>query len=246
MSSTQTARIRGVLFDKDGTLLDFNGTWLQPYHAMAEYLATQSGGQLSAADFLIDGGYLPDTRSWQPDSLLAAGSNQQIFDRWAKLLGAPLSAEQLRSIGQHFQREGSDYVGVIADLGPCLEGLVEQGFTLGVATMDDERQARSMLGAFEIAHLFEFVCGADSGFGVKPEPGMVLAFCERTGLRPEEVAMVGDSPRDIQMGINAGAGLSIGVTSGAHDGVELGRYTRHVLQDIGALTRYLQGQLPGS
>jgi len=50
--------IRALLFDKDGTLLDFNGTWLGPYRAAAEIVAQQSHGTLTAGEVLVDGGYI--------------------------------------------------------------------------------------------------------------------------------------------------------------------------------------------
>ena len=30
--------------------------------------------------------------------------------------------------------------------------------------------------------MFDFICGADSGFGAKPAPGMVRAFCRTLGV----------------------------------------------------------------
>ena len=106
--------------------------------------------------------------------------------------------------------------------------------------MDDESHAINMAEGLEIRDLFDFICGADSGYGVKPEPGMVDAFSEKTGIPTQQIVMVGDSPRDINMGIHAGAGLSVGVLTGAHDRTELLKYTSHVLNSIDELWDYLQ------
>ncbi len=43
---------------------------------------------------------------------------------------------------------------------------------------------------------------------------MALAFCAATGLRPAEVAVVGDSAHDLAMARAAGVGLAVAVTSG--------------------------------
>ncbi len=234
-----TKKIRAILFDKDGTLLDFNGTWLAPYEAAARYIAMKSGGKLSVDSILAAGGYIASSGSWQSDSLLASGSNEQIFSSWSSMLGAPFTRSELNRIGEIFTLSSSQYVPVFTALKSCLETLKNTGYTLGIATMDDESHALTMARGLGIDTLFDFICGADSGHGVKPEPGMVQAFAHRLGITTDQVAMVGDSPRDIKMGQNAGAGLSIGVLTGAHDAEELGRYTPHVLASIGELFTFL-------
>ena len=234
-----TNKIKAILFDKDGTLLDFNRTWLPPYQEAANYVEGLSEGRINAQTILADGGYLAKTDSWRSDSLLASGSNRQILKSWEVLLGKDFSEVEKAHIAQIFTLNASRYIAVLTPLRPHLQRLKDQGYLLGIATMDDEEHAKNMADGMDIIDLFDFVCGADSGYGIKPEPGMVDAFAGTLGLSVDRVAMVGDSPRDINMGINAGAGLSIGVLTGAHDADELRKYTRHVLNDIGELSGYL-------
>jgi phosphoglycolate phosphatase len=54
------------------------------------------------------------------------------------------------------------------------------------------------------AHHFQFVVGGDDGFGLKPEPGMLLHVMERLGVPKEQTVLVGDSTNDINGGHNAG------------------------------------------
>ena len=113
-----------------------------------------------------------------------------------------------------------------------LKSLQTSGLLLGVATMDDESNALQTLEALGCQNRFDFICGADSGFGVKPQPGMVKAFCKSTGLKSHQVMMVGDSPRDLAMGRAAGVGMNVGVLTGTTTRADLEELADVVLDDI--------------
>ena len=81
--------IKGILFDKDGTLLDFNRTWLRPYQEATRYLAHSVGRPALASTLMQTGGYIEATGRWMADSLLASGSNQQILEHWGQQIGQP-------------------------------------------------------------------------------------------------------------------------------------------------------------
>jgi phosphonatase-like hydrolase len=56
----------------------------------------------------------------------------------------------------------------------------------------------------------------------RPLPDMILLAMQQFGItNAKEVVKVGDSIIDIQEGQNAGCGLSIGITTGAHDVLQL-------------------------
>ena len=57
----------------------------------------------------------------------------------------------------------------------------------------------------------------------RPHPDMILLAMQRAGITDaREVAKVGDSVIDIEEGVNAGASLNIGITTGAHTRQQLG------------------------
>ncbi len=53
-------------------------------------------------------------------------------------------------------------------------------------------------------HHFSHVVGGDNGFGLKPEPGMLVNIVERASVRKDRAVLVGDSTNDIQGAQNAG------------------------------------------
>ena len=234
-----TVNIKGILFDKDGTLLDFNASWLKPYLQVADLIADFVGDSGMSKKLMRDGGYLAESQSWVSDSLLASGSNQQIYDFWSQSIGHPIEGELLQQIKQIFSRAGSSYVAAIPDLKNYLIELKNRDIKIGLATMDDNANAEQMIEKLQLQELFDFVCGADSGYGVKPEPGMINAFCDQCMLPKEQIIMVGDSPKDINMGKNAGVGLTLGVLTGAHNRHELEKIADQVFDDISGILTVL-------
>ncbi|MGR3984384.1 MAG: HAD family hydrolase [Gammaproteobacteria bacterium] len=235
-------KIQGILFDKDGTLLDFNRTWLPPYRRATAYLQQRTG--VAAGELLARGGFVAEGEKWLPDSPLASGCNREIIERWAEVIGRPINGAERREVEACFALPPDAYAPVVDDLEAALASLRRRGIALGLATMDDEAGARSALRALGVAAQFDFLCGADSGHGVKPEAGMALAFCAECGLQCAQVAVVGDSPKDLRMGELAGAALCVGVLSGAHDAAALAGADL-LLDNIGELEAALGARLAG-
>ena len=225
-------KIKGIVFDKDGTLLDFHATWTP--RALAAVIAVADGDQSLALTMLQATGYDTDENRVLGGSILAAGNNRDISLVWAPLANKP--ADQVEAL-LNKMFVVSDYGDSIAvkDLTPSLKNLVDLGLVLGVATMDCEAGIEATLGGFGCLHLFDYAVGYDSGFGSKPGPGMVLGFCQQTGLRPEQVMVVGDNTHDLHMGQSAAAGFNVGVLTGTSTRLELEPEADLVLDSIADL-----------
>jgi phosphoglycolate phosphatase len=102
--------IKGILFDKDGTLLDFNGTWLGPYLEAADYIAASVDRPDLAQVMMLQGGFIPETQQWESESLLASGSNAQIMALWSAIIGEPIAGELENKVRRIFSHAGSRYV----------------------------------------------------------------------------------------------------------------------------------------
>ncbi len=233
--TTGTSPLRGILFDKDGTLIDFNASWMAPCKAAAAWLAETAGQPERSGELLTLGGFDAASDTWAADSLLASGTADQVLALWSDALDVSVGdAERIR-MASFFEDASAVPYPAVDDLRAWFERWRARGYALGIATMDDERGARHLLEQLDAADSVDFVAGYDSGHGLKPEPGMLLAFCDLCQLQPAEVVMVGDSPRDLAMGRAAGAGLVVGIAGVTASHEELAPLADHVLDALEAL-----------
>ena len=54
------------------------------------------------------------------------------------------------------------------------------------------------------AHHFTYIVGGDNGYGLKPEPGMLLKILDELKVERDRAVLIGDSTNDITGGHNAG------------------------------------------
>ncbi len=232
--------IRAVLFDKDGTLLDYHRTW-GPINLAAAELAAD--GDAALAERLLDiGGMDRTSMITRAGSLLAAAHTREIAEAWVTA-GSPLELTDLAArLDALFTASATGSVPV-CDLDALFTRLTQMGLRLGIASSDNEASIRLMLSHLGLAHHITFVTGYDSGNGVKPGPGMVHACAKAFGITPAEIAVVGDNTHDIHMGRSAGAGLAIAVLSGTGGADDLAE-ADVCLADIDELPAFLAAHLP--
>ena len=85
MRGRRLALIKGILIDKDGTLVDFNATWLAIGDMMA--LEAASGDRKLADTMLANAGYDFAAGKFRADSVFAAGTNADIVALWYPKVG---------------------------------------------------------------------------------------------------------------------------------------------------------------
>lgn len=231
-----TATIRGVLFDKDGTLFDFKATWNAWARATLLDFANGDIGRASELGALI--GYDFATAAFDASSEIIAGTPDDLV----RLLspGVPeLSPGALLNRINATAAAAPQMEAV--PLAPLFAALRDMGMKLGVATNDAEAPARAHLESAGQGEAFDFVAGYDSGYGGKPAPGMCLGFAQAVELAPAQCVMVGDSTHDLLAGRAAGMS-TIAVLTGMADAADLSPLADAVLPDIGHLPDWLKAR----
>jgi phosphoglycolate phosphatase len=206
------SRFRGILFDKDGTLLDFEATWVPLFRALALELA--EGDETAADNLLRAGGMDPLTGHIQAGSVLGAGHTHDIVRLWfPSLTGAPFAAMAAR-IDARFHAHGMSRSVAVPGLIETLARLDRAGYAMGVATNDATEAARAAMRCVGVERFLPHVYGYDSVARPKPAADIVHMFSVAIGAPATEVVVIGDNLHDIAMARAAGAGAALGVLTG--------------------------------
>ncbi|WP_407049302.1 HAD family hydrolase [Methyloraptor flagellatus] len=235
-ADVRAGAVRGVLFDKDGTLIDYEASWA-PINRTCAALAARGDAALGDR-LLIAGGYDPETDRFRAGSPFAAGTAREIAEALIAG-GAAWEPEPLTVALDTVFREASTSVVPVTDLAGLFAALSARGLRLGIASSDNEASIRRFAAAQGIDGHLDYVAGYDSGQGVKPGPGMALGFLAATGLAAEAIAVVGDNLHDMHMGRSAGAGFLVGVLTGTGGRDVLAAEADVVLDSIAELPRWL-------
>jgi phosphoglycolate phosphatase len=232
----RSVRLKGLLFDKDGTLFDFHATWSGWTRDLIRRLADGDPARELALAREIE--FDLASGRFDPASPAIAGT-PEVFVTAVLRVFPKIAPATLREhlIGAAAAVRPVD----AAPLAPLLAGLRTTGMALGVATNDAEAAAREQLAQAGVLECFDLVLGYDSGFGAKPDAGMLLAFCASVGLAPAEVAMIGDSTHDLHAGRAAGM-VVVAVLTGPAGVAELAPHADAVLPTIAALPDWLAAQ----
>ena len=228
-------RADAILFDKDGTLFDFQATWA-PW--LGEVIAGLAAGDAPLAAALARvWGYDRARGDILPGSIVIAGEVGDIADAAVPLVPGHDGASLLDHL---IETSAVAQAVEVLPLAGFLGALKGQGLTIGLGTNDAEAVARAQLARLGVEGLFGFIAGFDSGHGGKPAPGMCTAFVAHAGVAPERAVMVGDSAHDLVAGRAAGM-QTVAVLTGVAAADELAPFADAVLADIGDLPGWLAG-----
>jgi len=189
-------RLDTILLDVDGTLMDTREFVFRGFeHALS-----------------LSGGPIP-TRAE-----LAARIGPPLEEIYADLVGLERADEMVRS-HRAFQAANLGLSRAYPGAADALERLRSAGFRLAAVTSRSRLTSVDSLERCELLPLLEVVISAEDAVALKPDPRHLEAALRALGTTSGGVAMVGDTPADIEGGRNIGA-TTIGALYGFH-GAEL-------------------------
>jgi phosphoglycolate phosphatase len=221
-----TVRLDGiglVVFDKDGTIIEFGHMWRGWAVALADALDTATGRSIEAPLFAMLG-YDAATGTVLPGGGLAATPMARLRERTHEVLVHVGLTHEAAEVALGVAWHAPDPVGLvrpITDLAVLFGRLHGAGLRVAIATSDDRDPTERTLAALGLDGAIDATVCADDGIPVKPAPDMVLHLCAAVGVAPGRTAVVGDSPADLRMARAAGAGLVVGVLTGVGERADL-------------------------
>ena len=225
--------IKAVIFDKDGTLFDFQATWgAWLKGALKALCGTDTALQRRiAADLHYDMAH----QRYKRGSVVIAGTPLQI----AQIIQTHLPHLSVDEVIQKLNNlaEKAPQM-VVAGTEQTLQKLRQNGLKLAVMTNDAKAPAQTHLRKGGLVQYFDLIMGSDSGHGEKPAPTPLLAIANKLGVSPADCAMVGDSTHDCIAATRAGM-TPIAVLTGPATQEDLSPHAAHVLSSVADLIDWI-------
>ena len=198
---------KAVIFDKDGTLLDFDSFWVEiSYNAIREILEKIEIKNIDANEILEFMGV--KNKETDITGVLCHGTYAQLAQEICVFLGKygyEFSSDSLTELVVEAYRSNM-HRGVVKptceDIVETLINLKNQGIRLIVVTTDDAVITKRCLEALKIEDLFDCIYTDDGKTPVKPDPYCIEEICRKYGLEKSQIVMVGDTLRDVEFARN--------------------------------------------
>lgn len=225
--------VQAILFDKDGTLFDFQKSWSPWASAVIARLAQDDAHVAQAVAEVL--GFDIAREQFLPDSYAVSSTPDEQVERLMPIF-PQLSADEI--LAQMMSKMDFAVPVPVRDLTKTLDIFQARQIKMGVVTNDFEATAIEHLQHAGVSAAFDVVIGFDSGHGGKPAPEGCLAAVLALGAAPEHSVMVGDSLHDIKAGQAAGL-RTVGVLTGTASRADLAPWADFVVQDISELAAFL-------
>lgn len=202
---------KGVILDKDGTLISLDRLWPEVYGASFERLAKAYQIPVDQVEALERIGIVDGVMA--SDGIAAMAKVEDVL---SAMIGEHLfRKEDWRIILEKFEfmvfkeiKANIEHVTFLHPVVmPTLREWKRQGRILGLVTTDSRTNTILMLKYLDMESLFSYIGCGDDPVHSKPHPAHAERFMQAFDLHPSQVVMIGDSPFDESFSENAGIGF---------------------------------------
>lgn len=199
--------VRAVVFDLDGTLVDFN---LDYREVRAEVLGFLSRQGLPRSIFSLKESIFKTLKKAEI-YMKNHSRGEQDFQRMK---------ETVLSIANRHEMEAARATSLLPGVLEALEALRKMGLKMALYTVNDEAPTDYVLKRFRLRRFFNAVVTRRSVPEVKPNPAHLDTALRVLRVKPEEAVVVGDSVYDVRCARGLGVTV-VSVTTGISSPREL-------------------------
>lgn len=237
LAATQRFDVDVVVFDKDGTLVDFDRLWVPRLTRWLKALEAMTSLPV-AGDLARALGFDAHHATFVPDGPMAVASTNDIYALaagvlfrhgydWHEAHPLVISAAADSLAAPPFP----DEIAPRGDVAAALRRLRRAGLHIAVATNDERGLTQAMLHEMGLADQVALMVCGDDPIPPKPDPAGLRWLAQELGTTPARLAMVGDSTSDMLAGRQAGAAC-IGILGGAGKREKLARAADVLLAEV--------------
>ncbi len=202
-------RTKAIIFDKDGTLLDFDSFWVMvTRNVIVELKKEMKAEQVSESEILKALGVENDITNIR--GVLCCGTYAQLGEIMHDILkkyGCNCTVEEVTEfvIDSYYRNCEKGIIRPTCDnICEVLGGLKKLGVKIAVVTTDKKLVTEQCLQTLGIDSFIDRVYTDDDDVPAKPDPYCIFDFLKREGLERSEIVMVGDTLTDTTFAKNGG------------------------------------------
>lgn len=197
---------KAIIFDKDGTLIDFDGFWVTISENVIDEVIEKIGVAVPKDELLASIGVKNGVASIKGE--LCAGTYESIGKALylvAKKHGYKNSFDEFYSIVMNSFDCNFDK-GILkptcSNLKETLKTFLDLGLKLFVVTTDNKAYTEKCLEQLNIRHFFTELLTDDGEIPTKPDPKAIEIITKKYNLSKDEIVMVGDTLTDMRFAEN--------------------------------------------
>ncbi len=199
--------IKAVIFDLDGTIVDFN---LDYKSLRAEVIQTLNKEGIPSSIFSMN------------ESIFNMLKKAEIYVRnnGRKDIDIARVKKEVLSVANRHELQAAHATSLVPGILEALKTLNKMKMKLAIFTVNGEKSASYIIRSFRLKRFFDVMITRESVSAIKPNPAHLEATLKALNVEPEEAIVVGDSKWDMGCAQELNV-IAVGVATGISSPKEL-------------------------
>lgn len=229
-------KIKGIIFSKDGVLIEFNRLWVESTFKVVRevvenrFPSVSKDEQEKMVHKALDALGVFEQRV-SDTSIVSNGTVSDIAETVMKTLDFQDDdlAYNMEEFYFNYIKENRDQIRPIVDLKAYFERLKSLDYKIAIATNNSRKITRFTLNELGLLDYIDFIASYDE-YPKKPDFFTIDEFASRFYLKRKEIIVVGDTKTDMEYA--EAAAFGVGVLSGTGSEEYLANFTDYLIKDV--------------